>query len=691
MIHSPERVGLEAPEGCEQTESPMTAYPGIATTLRNLLVLLLSVGLLSPRTASPDTLAPRRLLEQQTEATDLAQVLASADTFRPYPTVADRAAWVQVPQGEAFVAEAERQLATEWATLPATRFLDYARDGNRGRYEALLFSRREKLAALVVGELVEARGRFTDAIADGLWLICEESFWGVPAHVGAQKRGSGLPDVTEPTVDLFAAETGALLAWTDFLLGDRLDAVHPLLRERVRLEVDRRILTPALDRDDFWWMGFSPREVNNWNPWINSNWLASALLLERDPERRLRAVRKIARSLDRFVDAYPDDGGCDEGPSYWGRAGASLFESLELLHAATGGRVDVFREPVVRAIGRYIARAYIQGDYYVNLGDASAKVEPEPELVFRYGRAVGDPSLAGFGSFLAARRGPYGPADLPRFGSLARVLPALLRSGDIAATPPREPLEGEVWLPDLQMMAARERPGSPRGLYVAAWGGHNGQSHNHNDVGNAIVYADGKPVLIDVGAPEYTSKTFSSRRYEIWTMQSAFHNLPAINGADQSPGAESRAREVVFTPGRDVVRFSLDIAAAYPPEAKVIRWRRDVMLDRKRREVVLAEDFVLGEAREPVRLHFMTPLAPDVSRSGQVVLTRSARVPVSAGGEAGHVLLYPSKRFAASIEELPVDDARLRPVWGDRLYRIVLTARDRATRGSHRLVVRSLP
>ena len=171
--------------------------------------------------------------------------------------------------------------------------------------------------------------------------------------------------------------------------------MHPLVRERVRLEVDRRILTPNLERDDFWWMGFTPREVNNWNPWINSNWLASVLLLERDPERRVRAVAKIARSLDRFVDAYPDDGGCDEGPSYWGRAGASLFESLELLHAATGGRLDVYREPVVRAIGQYIARAYIAGDYYVNIGDASAKVKPEPELVFRYGRAVGDPSLAG--------------------------------------------------------------------------------------------------------------------------------------------------------------------------------------------------------------------------------------------------------------------------------------------------------
>ena len=94
-------------------------------------------------------------------------------------------------QRRVFVAEAERQLGTEWAVLPATRFLDYVRDGNRGRYEKLLFSRRGKLADLVLGELLEGQGRFTDAIADGLWLICEESYWGVPAHVGAQKRGLG--------------------------------------------------------------------------------------------------------------------------------------------------------------------------------------------------------------------------------------------------------------------------------------------------------------------------------------------------------------------------------------------------------------------------------------------------------------------------------------------------------------------
>src|SRR5919107_3713622 len=163
--------------------------------------------------------------------------------------------------------------------------------------------RRLRLANLVMAELFENRGRFLDEIANGIWAISEQTFWGSTAHLGLQKAGTGLPDASEPVVDLFAAEAAALLAWTDYLLGARLDSVSPRLRERIRYEVDRRVLTPALERDDFWWMGFGARrDVNNWNPWINSNWLASVLLLENDPARRVRAVHKIMRSLDAFLN-----------------------------------------------------------------------------------------------------------------------------------------------------------------------------------------------------------------------------------------------------------------------------------------------------------------------------------------------------------------------------------------------------
>jgi hypothetical protein len=173
-------------------------------------------------------------------------------------------------------------------------------------------------------------------------------------------------------------------------------------------------------------------------------------------------------------------------------------------------------------------------------------------------------------------------------------------------------------------------------------------------------------------------------------MQSGWHNLPTINGLDQKDGAGFRARDVVFSSRPEAVRFSLDIAPAYPPEAKVTRWRREVTLDRRKREIVLAEDYALGAWAEAVRLHFMTPLAADVSTPGRVDLAKSGRASVSAGGEPGPALLYDAGRFTASLEEKIVTDPRLQPVWGERLFRIVLTARGRAVRGSHRIVVHAV-
>src|SRR5205085_5502751 len=326
---------------------------------------------------------PRNLLTGGLSEQALAAALLPAAHWHPYPHVRDRADWEAVPPEirAGFIQTAGQYLGTTWERIPATVTLQFIRNGNRSNYDAMNTRQREKLATLVLAEVFENQGRFLDDIANGIWAISEQTYWGSTAHLGMQRAGNGLPDVTEPIVDLFAAETGALLAWTDYLLGDRLDKVSPLLRKRIRTEVNRRVLRPAFERDDFWWMGFGERKnVNNWNPWINSNWLAAVLLLEADPQRRSASVYKIMRSLDNFINVYPDDGASDEGPGYWGRAGASLFDNLELLRSATNGTVDIYRSPLVRNMGQYIYRVYIKDEYFVPMGDAAAKITPDAEL-----------------------------------------------------------------------------------------------------------------------------------------------------------------------------------------------------------------------------------------------------------------------------------------------------------------------
>ena len=78
---------------------------------------------------------------------------------------------------------------------------------------------------------------------------------------------------------------------------------------------------------------------------------------------------------------------------------------------------------------------------------------------------------------------------------------------------------------------------------MAAKAGNNADSHNHNDVGSFTVYKDGRPLIIDLGVETYRAKTFSDKRYEIWTMQSQFHNLPTFleEGYDGKLGKDSAA------------------------------------------------------------------------------------------------------------------------------------------------------
>ena len=615
--------------------------------------------------------ADRRILAGSWDERRIAEVLVSAAQWPPFPRYAQRGLWQGLPADlrETTMRNAQRLLGKAWNTLPATLELEYSRNGNRSRYEAESLGRRKRLRDLVLAECLEGQGRYLDDILNGVWLLCEETWWGVPAHLNLQKAGTGLPDIEEPVVDLFAAETGSLLAWTWWLLGEQLAKLSPLAPRRIRLEIERRILAPCRERSDFWWMGLDPqhtREVNNWNPWINSNWLTCALLLEPE-ERRAAVVHKILRSLDSFLDSYHDDGGCDEGPGYWNRAGASLLDCLELLGAATGGKIDVYANPLVREIGRYIYRVHIAGEWYINFADAPAKVSLAAATTYVYGQRIGDPKLTAQGAFSLALRDR---GDVEE--SMGRELRTLYLAEEMRRSDSRPPLVGEAWLGGIQVLAARRQEGSVQGLYLAAQGGHNGESHNHNDVGNFIVYADGQPAIIDLGPETYSAKTFSAQRYEIWTMRSAYHNCPLINGVEQSAGREFTARDVAYRPTPAGPELQMDIAAAYPPQARVQKWERRWRLDRGKNAITVEDRWAL-QGRGRIELVLMTAAEPAAS-SGLVSLK-------------DRIMVEHDPAWKAVIEPIEVSDARLRDGWGNRVWRVRLTQPQAPEHGRSSLLI----
>lgn len=645
-------------------------------TIRLILLLALFVS------TSPGQ--KRNLLTGTYSNQVIQKLLQGRSQWHPFPRALERAAWQKLPEAirKAYIKKGEEALEYKWPSLPATLYLDYARTGIRENYQRIYYERRGKVQDLVLAECMEGEGRFLDQILNGIWLLSEETSWVIPAHVKGLQRGNDLPNQRTQVVDLFAAETGTLFAWTYYLLADELGRISPLIPDRIRDEVQARILRPNLEHDDFWWMGTdatdgSARHLNNWTPWICSNWLAAILLVEDDPQARVSGVYKAMKSLDRWTNEYDDDGGCDEGPSYWGRAGGSFFECLELLESATQGSVDIYSKPLVQEIGRYIYRAHIAGSYYVNFSDAPAKVNIQSDLVLRYGNKIKDRSLAELGAYSARMQRI---AENGVGGSLSRELLYLFNLDLMSKYEAKEPLLEDVWLPQSRFMAARQKGGSTDGFYLAAQGLHNDKSHNHNDVGNFILYADGEPVIIDVGVETYTAKTFGSDRYSIWTMQSAYHNLPTVNGVMQKNGRQFAGRDVQYKTWPDSVRFSLDIAAAYPPEAGIATWYRTIKMDRMGGTVSVLENYKLNFAAKEITLSLMTPCDVEEASRGQLVLT----MPKQAGGGAAKQIsiVYDPAKLSPHVETIDVKDNQLKRVWGSILRRVLLTVIDHQQSGS---------
>lgn len=627
--------------------------------------------LLSPRPLKAElTNKERNILAYEAKAINLANVLVTDNSWNKLPVYKDRKFWEALPADirKEYISKAESYLSYDWPVVKATDYLEFIRSGDRrqGAYSAC----SNALIALVMGELTEGKGRFIDQIVNGVWYYSEQTWWGWSAHLGAQKAGAGLPDINEPYVDLGVGEVTSNLSWTYYLFKDEFDKIHPLISQRLKQEITNKALTPYFQRDDWGYMGFKGGRPNNWNPWINYNMLTSYLLIETDPVKKVAEVQKVINSLDKFLNGYSDDGGCDEGPSYWGAAGALLYESLEILKNATDGKFDVFDNQLIRNIGTYFYKVNIHAPYFINFADADATTGGNASAVYRYGKAINDLSMKQFGAYLA-QMGDWGKHAMS--GKIGDQIRNLGLINEIRTADAREALVSDFWFPDTEIAGARDKEGSYKGFFFGAKGGFNAESHNHNDVGSFLMYYDGKPCLIDLGREEYVAKTFSSRRYEIWTMQSGFHNLPVINGTEQKDGAKFKASHTSFSANAKSATFSTEIAGAYPDGAQVKSWIRSYTLNR-------GKSFVVNDKYE------LKSLSGATTSSGFMTSCKATEVKpglIKLEGD-GFILnmTFNPKVFTPKIEFIEVNDRSLKRYWPEGVYRIRLEFIKPALKGS---------
>src|SRR5690606_17033135 len=188
------------------------------------------------------------------------------------------------------------------------------------------------------------------------------------------------------------------------------------------------------------------------------------------------------------------------------------------------------------------------------------------------------------------------------------------------------------------------------GLGVVVKSGHNGENHNHNDLGSVAVAVDGVPLLPDLGRATYRAETFSDRRYELWNMRSDWHSTPLPRGAVQQPGAQWRSEATVIDDG-----WRLDLTAAHPGGDS---WMRTVRVTDAGISVLDESDALDDPATRVVVVCAGVPVRRD---DGVLVPGRH--------GSRGLLLTFDPAEV--EFETVEVDDPYLRHSWGEHVPRML--------------------
>lgn len=617
------------------------------------------------RVVNPQTAS--QLDEKAPFSTCLRELPAKLSDLQIAPGLSDEKAWLIDAKTRAYLLDtADRSHTKPWPKLSQDDYGLFMKTGDRVTYETPYFERRRMLLTLAMAEAVENTGRYLDKIEQGVALICEEAGWQLPAHNGYIRDGeiAAQPDPARPVIDLFAAETGALLATLARLLEEGLE---PASIELIDQEVKTRLLDPYL-HSKFWWMGLDGGMMINWTPWCTQNVLIAAFARPQPVANRHDILKRAAHSLDAFWAEHGEDGACPEGAYYYGHATLSLFTCLQVINQVSQGAVQpVLDSSKFRNIAEYILYTHVEDNTYANFGDCAPRMAEPDARVFALAAAINSPQLKEYSAsdhfnlgsdqvqinlynhlqalFLDRKCDKVGGTrklePIRKFDRAARIE----NNYDITSTNIINTREG--YLPSTGLFVARDKH-----FYVAVSAGNNGVDHNHNDLGSVIVYLDGQPLLIDIGVETYTAKTFSADRYDIWTMQSSYHNVAEFGGVMQAVGADYKVTEQRVHFDQNKARIDMQLVGAYPSQAQLQSYTRSLCLERGRR--LLIEDRF--QSKKTVVANFIFAEIP-VLEGSILHIGQLAKIQLS-----GHAQI--------EIEAIAVNDARLRQCWPETLYRV---------------------
>ncbi len=462
--------------------------------------------------------------------------------------------------------------------LPYSKFRLFFETGSRVEYEAAYIEHRKRMNFFTALSLGDPDPKWILELCDTLFAVCDEFTWSFPAHLKHPDDAAAC--VTQ--VDLFSAETGFALCEILYLLKDRLPK---LICDRIRYEVNRRILTPyLLGQAEF-------LQTNNWAAVCAGSVGCMLIYLSMDKEFALAKSRLLA-SMQSFIGGYQPDGCCLEGALYWSYGFGYFCFFAALLRDYTKGEVNLFADKKVARMAAFGQNAFLRGNIVLPFSDAPHNLTLHVGLSHFLAREYPHISVPA-----PCCESALGDDTRYRFADFIRDF---FWYDESLAKAPKQ-LDKMCCYPDSQWFIRRFSDGA-----FAAKGGHNNEPHNHNDVGGFVLLSGDDLIVDDLGWPEYYAGYFGPNRYDDICASAHGHSVPVLNGQVQTAGADRYAALLCAEPGQ----FSLDLTHAYP----------EVPLDQFTRTFFLSEtairltDRFLG-ALHSVSERFVTRIPPQIEKN----------------------------------------------------------------------------
>ena len=461
----------------------------------------------------------------------------------------DPAFWVEVREKELYKPLREG-LLTKWeqeakAPIPALNYSAYRRfhyDGDRDEYEKPYFIRRRSLGVCALLALIyPEREEYLIRLMDLIYAVCDEYTWCLPAHQTELGKNNNCH------IDLFAAETGMCLSEIYTLLGDRME---PLIADRIRVEVDRRIIRSFLDNRFFW-----EKVGSNWAAVCTGSVSCTFMLMR--PELMPEAEERFAAAMTYFLGGFGPDGVCEEGFAYWCYGFGFFTVWADMYRTFTDGAQDWFKLDKVKAVAPFLSRMYLTEGCTVSFSDTGRTGRYSPAVLHYLKDEYPDTVVVPDSAYMEMMD------SCGRWCTFLRSFTWLKEEYLIPAAEAKTDMT--YFAPSVGWLVKRGEVYS-----FAAKGGHNCEPHNHHDVGSFILAKDGRQILTDPGGGVYSRQYFSGPRYTFVSCGSHGHSVPYF-GTDadraekgffygyQKDGGQYCAADVAFVGDT----FSMDLAPAY--------------------------------------------------------------------------------------------------------------------------------